>query len=607
MTPKRKVKGSRAKKASQPPPSIRKQQANAIGKLMNAYKEAIQDVAEPAERGKKAILLAEKMRNLFEPSDYGPVRIKEGLAAYALGVVGLNPLEQKEILEIADKKIRTILRDPDVMEALAYSNLGKNKSHKIIETISGCTGRAKMLLDSFDFLHEMDILIVEGGEKNVEQLYAEPLEGKEYPVPVLVAHCFYTELYGMPEGLGPEEQLEKGRALALFHYSMAETLGMPTSTIAALGKISTETRLTLGEGKGIDKDRVLYGECKEFKADISPFAEKAKKILSGRGLERVLKKASKRIEWEIRPESQTVDPTEYSRIKSAARMLSKIREKRASGRTGFGVMDIQDILGITLVMDRKNKRAAEANVQDAFLVANVLAREVRKRFGAKVKDFEIKTEKRPSGYDAPHLKFKMSISVGGAERDVPVEMQVRPRKLQDECTKGRLSRGKKGGKMITDALVATLARRISVLAQNFEATITRNSRIPEPRNNEKIISIDIVDKSGIIRNIQSKQAIVTAPGESVAGVISMVEYDEDGELIAIGFGEQANAYDAEGNKLGLFEKAPDKMKVELVGFGSGINLATCALLADKVVSAEARGLLQEHMKYLKSMRKKRRD
>jgi len=75
-------------------------------------------------------------------------------------------------------------------------------------------------------------------------------------------------------------------------------------------------------------------------------------------------------------------------------MLSKIREKRASGRTGFGVMDIQDILGITLVMDRKNKRAAEANVQDAFLVANVLAREVRKRFGAKVKDFEIKTEKR---------------------------------------------------------------------------------------------------------------------------------------------------------------------------------------------------------------------
>ena len=595
-----------SKRPSNPPPSIRKQQAKAIGRLMNAYREAIRNVTISAEHGKKAILLAEKMRNLFEPSDYGPVLVKEGLAAYALGIVGLSPIEQKEILELAEKKIRSVLKDPGVMNALAYSRFGENKSHRIIETISGCTLRAKMLLDSFELLHEMDILVVDGGEKNVEQLYSEPLEGKEYPVPVLVAHCFYAELYGMPGDLSPEEQLEKGRALEIFHYSMAETLGMPTSTIAAIGKVYTETRLELGDGEEIDKERILYGQCKEFRADIFPFAEKARKILGGNGLGKLLKKASTRIEWEIRPESQTVDPTEYSRIKSAARMLSKIREKNDAGRKKFGVANIQDILGITVVMDGKDKQAEEANVQDAFLVANVLVREVKKRFGAKVKDFEIKTEKRPSGYDAPHLKFKMTVSIGGAKRDVPVEIQVRPRKLQDECTKGRLSRGKKGGKIITDALVATLARRIDVLAQNFEATITRNSRIPEPRNREEIIQIDVIDKSGIGRNILPKQAIVTVPGECVAGVISMIDSDEDGDLIAIGFGEQANAYDEKGNKLGLFEKAPNEMRIELVGFGRGINLATCALLVDKVVSGEARGLLQEHMKYLKSMRKNNR-
>ncbi|MBD3389809.1 hypothetical protein GF415_02525 [Candidatus Micrarchaeota archaeon] len=605
MPPRRK----RATRPSRPPKSLVKQQEKAFGRLMKAYRNALDKIA--GERKEKTEGMIEEMRGLFEPGGYGPRGIREGLAACALSaMVCLGKNGADRFLEELDKRIQRLFGDEEIRNALIYARHGEEMADTRQNTILGYRERTKSLWEKYQMIEELDKLRAGEGEKEYGVLYAEPLQDGEFPVPVLVARQMHVKYFGIRGELGKEEKLETGKALEMVHYPIAETLGMTAETIGEIGRVATETILELGNYKGMENDRELYKKCQEYRAEILPFAERAQKILLGgrRSIHGSLRRTEKRYSWKLSLESQTIDPEECSRVKSSSRMFRKIKEKRKSGEEKFGLEHITDILGITVVVDKTKKNPREPQSKDALVAASALAMDLGNAYRGKIKLEELKYGKRRTGYRAPHLKIKMLVGEKGEEREIPVEIQVRTRELQEECTKGRLSRGKKVGNVITDAIVEAMSRRIEELANNVEASITRNSwtGLEENGRKERVARVEVVERRKGRREISKKQAVITRPGECVAGVIALIEYKEGREHHFVGFEEYATAKDKEGNPLAIFDRAPSHVFVELGGKEStGINRPTCTALIGKITTPEALEMLRARIKYLKSVERRK--
>ncbi|MFP3950099.1 MAG: hypothetical protein ACLFUZ_03345 [Candidatus Micrarchaeia archaeon] len=598
------------KRPSRPPKSLVKQQEKAFGRLMKAYRNALDNVG--SEEKEKIESMMGEMRGLFEPGEYGPRGIREGMAACALSaMVCMGKEGAGKFLEELDGRIRRLFGDDEIRKALIYARFGEEGADARQHTILGYRERAKSLWEKYQVIEELDKLRAGEGEKEFGVLYAEPLQDGEFPVPVLVARQMYVKYFEIRKNLGKGEMLETANALEMVHYPIAETLGMTAETIGAIGRVATETILELGRSRDIEKERELYRECQQYRADILPFAKKAQKMLLGtrKSMRRPLRRTEKKYSWKLSLESQTVDPEECSRIKSTSRMFQKIKERRKSGEVKFGLEHITDTLGITVVMDKTEKNPREPQSTDAFVVASALATELGKTYGGRIRLEEIKYGKRRTGYRAPHLKIKMLVEENGEEREVPVEIQVRTRELQEECTKGRLSRGKKVGSVVTDALVEAMSRKIEDLANNVEASITRNSwtGFEEGSRKERVVTVDVADRGRKGRAMPKKQAVITRPGECVAGVIALLEYKKNGDSHFIGFEEYATAKDKNGTPLAIFDQAPSHLSVELGGKEStGINRPTCTALIGKITTPKALDMLRKRIKHLKTAERKNR-
>ena len=400
MPPRRK----RIKRPSRPPKSLVKQQEKAFGRLIKAYRNALDKVA--GEGKEKTEEMVEEMRSLFEPGEYGPRGIREGLAACALSaMVCLGKEGAGRFLGELDRRIQRLFGDEEIRRALIYARHGEEGADTRQNTILGYRERTKSLWEKYQTIEELDKLRAGEGEKEYGVLYAEPLQDGEFPVPVLVARQMHVKYFGIRGEFGEEERLETGNALEMVHYPIAETLGMTAETIGAIGRVATETILELGSYKGIEDDRKLYGECQEYRADILPFAKKAQKMLLGgrKSIHRPLRRTEKKYSWKLSLESQTIDPEECSRVKSSSRIFRKIKEKRKSGEEKFGLEHITDTLGITVVMDKTEKNPREPQSTDAFVVASALATELGKTYGGRIRLEELKYGKRRTGYRAPQI------------------------------------------------------------------------------------------------------------------------------------------------------------------------------------------------------------
>lgn len=576
-------------------------QRNAFGRLLEVHERTARKAIGGGEELGRMINLAEELGMRFSPKRFGPMLVRESLAAHGLGFgIRMDEMGFDEFANSAESGMREMLRpnrEGKVYEALVIANLS-SPGAQTERTVRTILGYKRLLEDYFianRILEGMDTMTVRGG-KDYKTLYMDEIERGEYPVPVLVARMLDIALNGMPNGLGERPIFELANTLYMVYYPLAETLGLKVDTVQTIRKLATETMLHSGDWEGIRKDKALYAECMEYCEETRAHAEWAQRLLVegelGKGyvqggLPRILTEISARgkIAYLASP---TIDPSDVSRIKDAAGIYRKIRERRARGED-FGIGNLHDLVAATVVV--------EGDMKDAKTIAQLIAKTINRRQPLTTSDFEIDDKERPTGYNTPHLTFMWKVEMGGKSISVPVEIQVRTKEVHEKCRRV-WSRGPKVSKNVGRSLVDALAIHMGALATSFSGSMARTSMPPEPISVQRRVSVRVHDESGKEKRDLGTQEIAVEKGALVLDVVRRIEYGKEGRSRKVGVSRKVVA-----KGLSLMNVAPDEMEVRIVN-GDGPDIRMCKELLKQGFGEDTKEMLKNRIAGLRKKKKR---
>lgn len=552
--------------SSRPPENPAKLKRWAFKRLAATQERAFTKALNDGSIAQRSITVSREIVKLLHVKEPTADDVRVMLAAKALGLMqSMCKEERGEFLKDSSGRINGIMQKHQMEALFAEEELDETQNAAVdaASKILGFRDFAEELFDDYHYLAHLDF--VEKKDTEYMELYAKPIVNEEISRFVIIARLVDMAIEPQKKidylGVGGTEQDDK-RLMELFrtmnavYYPLADLIGLGTTMAVQIRRNATDLLESLLNQKDKDhEDMKLYRECKVTHSVLEPAAMKIAKELVVKGkLRAMLDDISKRLNLEMELASHTSNAEEQYRIKGPSGMFWKCKRK------GCVIDDIQDFLGMTVVVD--------GNLEDARKVADWIVIKLRHM---QIKKADIKDKERESGYWVPHVVFK----VREKGMDVPVEIQIRPRKTHLESKTGKYAHGLKVGRsFVSKGLVEALRPSFEAMEGLFDTQRIMRKDINLESSRTKKYAVQVLDETVKASEASYTLNIDANKGEVVGGVVAL----------STGLDKRVLVMSKDGKtELDLFGESPGEIFVIVKG-GKGVDQNTCDLLLNEKVS-----------------------
>jgi hypothetical protein len=564
---------------SRPPENPAKLKRWAFRRLATAQERAFVKANRDGAIEHRSLTVSREIVRLLHVEEPTAEDIRVMLAAKALGLMqSMRRDERREFLKDSSGRVHGIMQKHQMESLFSEETLGddQNAAVDVASKILGFIILAEELFDDYHYLAHLDF--VDKKDTDYRGLYAEPIVNEELSRFVILARIVdmaiepqkkidYLNMGGTE--LSDKKLMEFFRTMNAVYYPLADLIGLGTTMAVQIRKNATDLLESLLSRKDENHEDVrLYRECKVTHHVLEPSAKKiAKELVIDGKLRKMLDDISKRLGLDMELASHTSNAEEQYRIKGPSGMFWKCKRKACV------IDELQDFLGMTVVVD--------GSIGDAREVADWIVIALRHM---QIKKADIKDKERESGYWVPHVVFK--VRKNGL--DVPVEIQVRPRKTHLESKTGKYAHGLKVGRSFVDgALVKALEPAFMGMEGIFDTQrLTRKDLDIKPSNTRKY-GVQVFDKTAKPSDASYTLTVDANKGEVVGGLIALSTGLEKSVVVTTRDGQ---------SELTLFNESPGDIFV-MIKKGKGVDQNTCdLLLKGKVVTPEAIEAITEYRK-----------
>ena len=576
--------------SSRPPENPAKLKRWAFRRLATAQERAFVKAVKEETIVHRSLTVSREIVKLLHVEEPTADDVKVMLAAKALGLMqSMRKEERGEFLKDSSGRVNTIMQRHQ-MEVLFSEDgdpeITPDDMIDVASKILGFRNLAEELFDDYHYLAHLDF--VDKEDTDYRELYAEPIVEEQISRFVILARIVDMAIEPQKKidylGIGGNDADDKRlmeffRTMNAVYYPLADLVGLGTTMAVQIRRNATDLLEVLLSRKDEEHDDVqLYRECKAVHNLLEPAAEKvAKELIHTGKLEKMLEDISRRFGVDLELASHTSNKEEKYRVKGPSGMFWKCKRK------GCVIDDLQDFLGMTVVVD--------GSLEDARKVADWIVIKLRH---IQIKKADIKDKERESGYWVPNVVFK----VGGKGMDVPVEIQVRPRKTHLESKTGKFSHGIKVSRSFVDRdLVKALKPSFEAMEDIFDTQRLNRGDLDLKSGNTRKYNVQVLDKTAKATDASYTMSVEANKGEVVGGVVAL----------STGLGKAVVITSRDGQTvLDLFDESPGSIFVT-VKKGKGVDKNTCDLLLNaKVISPEAIEAITEYRKGAPKKRKWRK-
>ncbi len=573
--------------SSRPPETLAKLKRWAFRRLATAQERAFVKANKDEAIAHRSLTVSREIVKLLYVEEPTADDIKVMLAAKALGLMqSMRSEERRAFLTDSSGRVNGIMQTHRMEELFAEEELddAQNIALGVASEILGFRTLAEDLFDDYHYLAHLDF--VEKKDTDYRELYAEPIVNEKISRFVIIARLMDMAIEPQKKidclGVGGTEISDKRlmeffRTMNAVYYPLADLIGLGTTMAVQIRKNAMDLLESLLSKKDKDHEDVrLYRECKVTHSVLEPAAMKVADDLVVKGkIRAMLDGISKRLGLEMELASHTSNAEEQYRIKGPSGMFWKCKRK------GCVIDDIQDFLGMTVVVD--------GDIEDSRKVADWVVIKLRHM---QIKKADIKDKERESGYWVPHVVFKVREN----GMDVPVEIQIRPRKTHLESKTGKYAHGLKVGRsFVSQNLVDALRPSFEAMEGLFDTQRLKRKDFDLKPSRKMRCFVQIFDETADPQNASSTMSITANKGEVVGGIIALSTGLEKSVIVTTKDGQ---------TELDLFDQSPDAIFVRIKK-GKGPDKHTCDLLLNgRVHTPEAIEEIREYKKHVPN--KKRR-
>ncbi len=564
---------------SRPPENPAKLKRWAFKRLAAAQERAFTKALADDSITQRSLTVSREIVKLLQIEEPTAEDIKVMLAAKALGLMqSMRGEERRAFLTDSGGRINGLMQKHQMEALFAEEELDEtqNASVDMASKILGFMALAKELFDDYHYLAHLDF--VDKKDTDYRSLYAEPIVKEEISRFVIIARLVDMAIepqkkidYLGIEGTYQDDKrlMEFFRTMNAVYYPLADLIGLGTTIAVQIRKNATDLLESLLSKKDEDhEDMKLYRKCKVTHSVLEPAAKKiAEELVVNGKLRKLLDDISKRLDLDMELASHTSNAEEQYRIKGPSGMFWKCKRKDCV------INELQDFLGMTVVVD--------GNLEDSRKVADWIVIGLRHM---QIKKADIKDKERETGYWVPHVVFK--VRKNGL--DVPVEIQVRPRKTHLESKTGKYAHGLKVGRsFVSKDLVEALRPSFEAMEGIFDTQRLMKKDLDIKPSNTRKYGVQVFDKTANPGDASYTLSVDANKGEVVGGLIALSTGLEKSVVVTTRDGQ---------TELTLFDESPGDIFVTIKR-GKGMDQNTCdLLLKGKVGTPEAIEAITEYRK-----------